>query len=327
MKHIIKQIKKGAKYTRLSVVEKAAIKSQLLHYAKTHPARAEANYLPAVPSHFELNNFRNKKSISILIIGGLLTFGSVSLAAENTVPGDALYAVKIHINEQVRAAVAVTPKAKAEWDVRKAERRLEEVEKLALTPNVSSEIKIVAEENFNASANKVEERIANFEKEDDSEEAIGTAEKLAEMLRKHEGVFDKKSFGKDVTVSDSSFASASTTGAEKSASPDLEVKRTSIDNVRENIRGARGKAEEKRKELKNKYRKEPERKDGSLEADIPNLSTENPVIKETSSRDEISGKNYNKSFDKRNRKRKEEIRTTPREDGSSVDAPKPNEND
>jgi hypothetical protein len=307
-------------------MEKAAIKSQLLHYVKAHPVNTDEFPTHLSSSLFSINNFRNKKTLSAFVIGGLLLGSSVSFASERAVPGDILYSVKIHINEQVLDAIAVTPQAKADWGVRKVERRLEEVEKLAVTPSVSREIKIATEENFNASVNKVEERIAIFEKEDDSEEAIRTAEKLAEMLRKHERVSDKKSFDMVVAVSDTPSLEITATTSLESALLAPEVKSVSRGNVLENIRVARGKAEKKQKELKNKYRKESERKNGSLEAGTPNISTENPVIKEVSSQDETSGKNYNKSFNKHNG-RKEEIRTTPREDELSTHVPKPNEND
>ncbi|MEK7148719.1 MAG: DUF5667 domain-containing protein [Patescibacteria group bacterium] len=321
MEHIIKQLKNGAKHTHLSLAEKAEIKTALLRHVKSNPSI----FAQSAPSPFSVNNFRNKKGISILVIIGLLLGGSVSFAAEKTVPGDVFYPVKIHINEQVRGVVAVTPKAKADWDVRKAERRLEEVEKLALTPDVSQEVKIAAEENFNASTNKVEERIANFEKENDGEDAERTAEKLADMLRKRETAFDKKSSKKRVSVSDASFADLATTTVEKSISPDIEVNSASIDNVRENIRGARGKAEQKQKELKNKYRKDSERKHDSLEKDV--------VIEDNSSREKTSSGNHNKSFYKRSRERKEEIhRTLDKSDRTpnspqSDDAPKADEND
>lgn len=322
MENIIKQLKNGAKHTRLSTVEKAAIKSQLLHYAKTHPTHLAANSSRTISSPFNISNFRNKKSISILVIGGLLTFGSVSLAAENTVPGDVFYPIKIHINEQVRGAIAVTPKAKAEWDVRKAERRLEEVEKLAVAPSVSREIKNAAEENFNASANKVEERIVNFEKENDNEDAIRTAGKLAEMLRKHEGAFDKKSNDKKVSVRDASFveiAATTTSTTEESILSAREAKSDSLDNVLENIRVVRVKAEKKQKELKSKYKKDFDRKDDF--SDDGTLGAQDATSTSTFTQEEIPDENYNNSFDKRSRGHKEEIRITPNK------APKTNEDD
>src|SRR3989344_7737411 len=99
MDNIIKQLKKGAKHTRLSVDEKAVMKTALLRYVGAHPVNSGLSNRQRIPSPFNINNFRNKKSLSFLVIGGLLMGGSMSFAAENTVPGDTLYSVKVHVNE------------------------------------------------------------------------------------------------------------------------------------------------------------------------------------------------------------------------------------
>lgn len=69
--------------------------------------------------------------VSVLAGGMLLTGSGVSYAAESSLPGDALYPVKIGVNEPVREVLAVTPRAKAVWAARRVERRLEEAEALA----------------------------------------------------------------------------------------------------------------------------------------------------------------------------------------------------
>ena len=56
--------------------------------------------------------------------------GGASFAAESAVPGDMLYPVKVQVNEQVRAALAVSAEADAEWEATLAERRLDEAHKL-----------------------------------------------------------------------------------------------------------------------------------------------------------------------------------------------------
>ena len=256
MERIIKQLKNAAKDTRLSAVEKAAIKNILLQYVKSHPVRSNARGIPAASngtgpvlvSPFNLNNFRNKKTLSAFVIGGLLFGSTVSFAAENTVPGDALYPIKIHINEQVLGAIAITPQAQADWGVRKAERRLEEVEKLAILPAVSPEVKATAEESFNASTNQVQEHIANFEKYNDSEDAIATAGKFAEMLRKHEGNLDKRDMNRTASMinststSSSLDATSSASNTEVSSSTLLFMgdREESFDSVLKSVRGARG---------------------------------------------------------------------------------------
>lgn len=71
-------------------------------------------------------------SAAVVILAG----GTVALAAEGTMPGDALYTVKINFTEPVRTALAVTPRVKVEWAAEKLDRRLEEAEVLAYRHSV-----------------------------------------------------------------------------------------------------------------------------------------------------------------------------------------------
>ncbi len=61
----------------------------------------------------------------LLIVGG-----GTGVIAENALPGDVLYPVKIHVNENIESTLAFTPKSNAEVAIKQATKRLEEVEKL-----------------------------------------------------------------------------------------------------------------------------------------------------------------------------------------------------
>lgn len=339
MEHTIKQLKNGAKNTRLSVAEKAVIKSQLLHYVKSHPVGSGAFSSHVIPSPFSIQNFRNKKTLSAFVVGGLLIGGTVSFAAENTIPGDVLYPIKIHVNESIFGAVAVTPQAKADWGVRKAERRLEEVEKLAVAPTVSPEIRANAEASFNASADQVQEHITNFEKQNDSEDAIRTAGKLANMLRTHEHSLDgKRNFREMETKSLEQTNATNSSASDASTTVAVPVSRDeskAFIDVLDNVRGVRGNAEKRQKELKHKYHKDESVADVPVSSDAivePQIASPD-VGPAPQQKDEI----YNESFGKKSRARNEEIHTAPIKTGSEAteipkpaqtnEAPKINEND
>lgn len=49
-----------------------------------------------------------------------------SFAAERAVPGDALYAFKVGVNESVRGALSIGAEADARWEIEKIERRAAE---------------------------------------------------------------------------------------------------------------------------------------------------------------------------------------------------------
>ena len=126
MQTTLKQLKKIAREVRLSAEEKTLIREEVFQHMKANPVRNPINprhplmkRYDRIPSPFSLiSKFRVKSTMPILIILGLLTGGSVSFAAENTIPGDALFPVKVYINESVRGAVAVSSQAKAEWELR-----------------------------------------------------------------------------------------------------------------------------------------------------------------------------------------------------------------
>lgn len=74
----------------------------------------------------------------------VMTVGGVQVAAEMALPGEALYPVKVTLNDGAIELVAVTSEAKARAKVTLVERRTEEVEALAeqdeLTPELAEAI-------------------------------------------------------------------------------------------------------------------------------------------------------------------------------------------
>ncbi len=302
MENIIKKIKKGAKHTRLSVAEKAEMKSVLIRHVKANPVSIHS----AIPSPFNINNFRNKKGISILVIGGLLMGGTVSFASENTVPGDVLFPVKVHVNENVRGVVAVTSKAKAEWEVRLVERRLEEVEKLAVIPNVSPLVQQIAEENLAQYTKHVEERIAKFEEDEDEEDAMETASKLSEVFNTHEQVLA------GLGVSETTVVAVDSTSSVPTVIPVVSVAQSSREkskNTLKKVQGARDVAEKKHKELMEKYAKE--------KAENADVTVEEALAQPKEEKKSSKSRKENKDT-KPKEKRTEEIRSTIDEQEASV---------
>lgn len=279
MEHIIKQLKKGAKHTRLSSAEKAEMRSMLLRHVKTNPVRTEmferqqfVKGNRSILSPFQINNLRSKKTMPILVILGLLMGGSASFAAENALPGDVLFPVKVHVNESVRGAVAVTSKAKAEWGIRLVERRLEEVEKLVTKTDVSEETRQIASTNLGEYTERVHGRIAKFEEDDDSDDAILTAGELADLLRAHEEVLVGLSTQVAGAVATSTGAVMATTTAvtatsTASADTSLIAGTQSLGSILAQLRAGRGDAEKKHKELKRKYHREDDDEDEDKDGD------------------------------------------------------------
>ncbi len=113
--------------------DKAAMRAHLLEYAHMKPLRPHASAHPAYPILDKISVFFAQHSMPFITAALILTIGgSTVAAAESALPGEFLYPIKIHVTEEVRATLATSAKAKADWSVVRAERRLEEAATLAV---------------------------------------------------------------------------------------------------------------------------------------------------------------------------------------------------
>lgn len=112
--------------------------------------------------------------------------GGTSFAAEGSLPGDLLYLVKVHVNEEVRAVLALSPAAKTDWEVTRAERRLEEAAQLVVSGNEDERITKDLEDRFVEHANNVSLRVQDLEDEGEGEQASVLVAKFEATLRAHD---------------------------------------------------------------------------------------------------------------------------------------------
>lgn len=118
----------------------------------------------------------------------VMVFGSgVSYAAENALPGDALYTVKTYINEPAKVALAGSAEAKAEVQIELAERRIEEATILASEGRLDEATENQLAVAFEAHAAAVAENMAEADKEDDSA-STELASRFETRLLAHENV-------------------------------------------------------------------------------------------------------------------------------------------
>ena len=68
--------------------------------------------------------------VAALIIVILVAGGGTSLAAEQSLPGEPLYAVKVGLNEPVRGWLVFNDQARADWQAERVARRLQEMSAL-----------------------------------------------------------------------------------------------------------------------------------------------------------------------------------------------------
>jgi len=169
---------------------KDAIRSAIVRHMIMNPVGAA---MP-VPSFWRsVSDMVFKKLVPVYAAAGIVVLlgGAVSFAAEGTLPGDVLYPVKVNVNESIRAKFTFSPEAETEWEIERAERRIEETVALSERGPVSADTEAKLEDRFNEHAGRVREQIQNME----TSGKVGTAADLASRfevsLKEHDAVFEK----------------------------------------------------------------------------------------------------------------------------------------
>src|SRR3989339_1639980 len=208
---------RNLKNISLSENEKVLMRNNLeLHIKNTAPFKAESN----VRKSFEerLNNWRDLKSpklsiISLyfnqlknmpaLIIALIVALsGRTSVAAVNSLPGDALYGVKVSVNEPIAGLFTVSQEAKTVRQGKLAERRLQEVEDLVANGVFDEEKRSEIEARLNDHINKFSLNASLLAS--DKNKAISSSEltaRLEAVLIAHQDVLGKITIKVDTATS------------------------------------------------------------------------------------------------------------------------------
>ncbi len=135
-----------AKTIRMRAAEKRALRERLVSYMEYHPARVtlrEAdtprieNQLAAEP--YFLLRFSSWQFRAFSGVFAVILLVGTPLIAEHAVPGDVLYAMKIHVNEEVKTSLAWTPAERIAWQAERVERRIAEARQLAKDGELTTE--------------------------------------------------------------------------------------------------------------------------------------------------------------------------------------------
>ena len=114
----ISQFKKQMQSIVLDAAKKEESKENIIAYMKMHPVRKLETSRLKLQTRGNILFFNREHmyaKIATLLI--LLSGTGTAFAAENTIPGDTLYGVKVNINETVRGALALSTEAKSNWEI------------------------------------------------------------------------------------------------------------------------------------------------------------------------------------------------------------------
>lgn len=148
MKRFSEQLHKKSLSVKLQAAERRELRERVVSYMEYHPISSSVKPVAkATPSPYFTDSFKVLPFSYLLRTGvavAVFVLILIPALAENTVPGDGLYAIKVRFNEEVRSSLAMTSYQKIEWETERLNRRIAEARLLAsegrLTEDVENEV-------------------------------------------------------------------------------------------------------------------------------------------------------------------------------------------
>ena len=150
MKQFLNNLKQEAEQIRMSNAEKSAMRASIFPTLQSGP-RPQSVGVGSPYVFLSAFSYNMRMTLAGLLVFVLAGTGTVS-AAQGALPGDLLYPVKVSINEKVEVALAQTPAAKAEVQVRLAERRVDEARELSVRGRLDDKTAKVLTDDFDEHA-------------------------------------------------------------------------------------------------------------------------------------------------------------------------------
>ncbi len=184
----IKNTFKFLKAERLTDNERIQMRNVLRSVMNDNPMQESAGLTryEGVLSYFNSNTLRPVGfAFALVLVVGVGT----SYAAENALPGDPLYAIKVGFTEPIQGVLSVSPVAKAEWDTELLSRRLEEAATLAASGNLNEANRASIESQITLKAHDVNRSVDRLKSTEGGTAAASSVEsQLEASLVGHERV-------------------------------------------------------------------------------------------------------------------------------------------
>ena len=171
---------------RLTLAERQVMREQLLLLVRSDKGEEKK------PNQEKQPLFWAIRPIPIAVMFLVLFFcGGTVYAAESSLPGEALYSVKLSVNETVRGWFTVSETGEAYWESSLLQRRLEEAEVLASSGQLSAETATTLETQVNNHANIIQQHVEQLKEEGKKAEADFLSNRLEASLEVHHQVLEK----------------------------------------------------------------------------------------------------------------------------------------
>jgi len=141
-----KKIKDASGKIRMRASERALLREQIVSFMEYHPhlsatvsKKKKTSILVPYTEKFSYIQFTPWRIRGAVASCALLVAVVTPLLAEQTVPGDVLYPMKVRINEEVLSQLSFSSYEKVAWETRRVERRIAEARLLAKEGKLTDE--------------------------------------------------------------------------------------------------------------------------------------------------------------------------------------------
>ncbi len=169
------------KSIRLSETEKRDMRDRLISYADMHQVPARPIPSPFMSPFMAWRLSGLVAAVVVLMAGGI----GVSYAAEDSLPGQPFYTVKVAVIEPIQGALIPTTEGKASWENVLAERRLSEASTLAAQNNLTASTSAYIEQQLALHTTKSEQAADTLAARGNSAGALAVRSDLEARLSAH----------------------------------------------------------------------------------------------------------------------------------------------
>lgn len=182
MKKIEKDLEK-IKQIKLREDEKALIRANLVDRINGRPLLSpyKFDFSPYVLIS-NWNRFSLMKVGSFAVLFMFIFGSSLTYASEQSLPGEALYSIKVNVKEEIEIKLASTPEKKANVEKAHIEKRLEEISTLKDEGNLTEENSAIVIDEFKERTQDLHESIDDLQDSGDSEVILEITQNLIPTL-------------------------------------------------------------------------------------------------------------------------------------------------
>lgn len=170
--------------------ERTSMRNNLLAHMNEYPARAplSVRMLDAVERIGDALGAQQRARMRFIpaTLALFLVLGvGTTYAAEGALPGDALYSVKLNLNESLKGAFAFSDAAKVSWETERLERRLQEAETLVAAGELTPVAQATLETEIHAAVDAFDKKVARIAARADEAAVVAAQSDLEASLIGH----------------------------------------------------------------------------------------------------------------------------------------------